>query len=169
MNKTERIDAQIIPQLYLQTQLVDTISDLTRNILIKANFTPHKTLTWGLGYNLSSSKINSHSGDNTRYNTYNQGWQNLISNTYLDNQTTSHHFSAYTEWNVTNRFKLEINADAFIKSLNRQQATRENDMAKIGNHEISTNAHYALFQLSPYLSYSFTDSRTLEGLSLIHI
>lgn len=163
MNKTERIDAQIIPQLYLQSQLVDTISDLTRNILIKANFTPHKTLTWGLGYNLSSSKINSHSGDNTRYNTNNQGWQNLMSNTYLDNQTTSHHFSAYTEWNVTNRFKLEINADAFIKSLNRQQATRENDMAKIGNHEISTNAHYALFQLSPYLSYSFTDSRTLEG------
>lgn len=162
-NKTERIDAQIIPQLYLQTQLVDTISDLTRNILLKANFTPHKTLTWGLGYNLSSSKINSHSGDNTRYNTNNQGWQNLMSNTYLDNQTTSHHFSAYTEWNVTNRFKLEINADAFIKSLNRQQATRENDMVKIGNHEISTNAHYALFQLSPYLSYSFTDSRTLEG------
>ena len=163
MNKTERIDAQVIPQLYLQTQLVDTISDLTRNILLKANFTPHKTLTWGLGYNLSSSKINSHSGDNTRYNTNKQGWQNLMSNTYLDNQTTSHHFSAYTEWNVTNRFKLEINADAFIKSLNRQQATRENDMTKIRNHEISTNAHYALFQLSPYLSYSFIDSRTLEG------
>ncbi|MBR8729810.1 hypothetical protein IX332_001134 [Porphyromonas levii] len=163
MNKTERIDAQVIPQLYLQTQLVDTISDLTRNILIKANFTPHKTLTWGVGYNLSSSKINDHSGDNTRYYTNKQEWQNLISNTYLDNKITSHHFNAYTEWNVTSRLKLEINADAFIKTMNRQQTTRENDMVKIGNHQISTNAHYALFQLSPYLSYSLTDSRTFEG------
>lgn len=163
MNKTERIDAQVIHWLDLQTQLVDTISDLTRNILVKANFTPHKTLMWGVGYNLSSSKINDHSGDKTRYYTNKQGWQNLISNTYLDNKIISHHFSAYTEWHITKRLKLEINADAFVKSMNRQQTTRENDMVKIGNHQIFTNAHYALFQLSPYLSYSLTDCQTLEG------
>lgn len=163
MNKTERIDAQVIHWLDLQTQLVDTISDLTRNILVKANFTPHKTLMWGVGYNLSSSKINDHSGDKTRYYTNKQGWQNLISNTYLDNKIISHHFSAYTEWHITKRLKLEINADAFVKSMNRQQTTRENDMVKIGNHQIFTNAHYALFQLSPYLSYSLADCQTLEG------
>ena len=50
MNNTHSIEAQVIPQLDLQTQLADTISDLSRNILIKANFTPLKTLTWGIGY-----------------------------------------------------------------------------------------------------------------------
>lgn len=163
MNKTEFIEAQVIPQLDLHTQLVDTISDLTRNILMKANFTPHKMLTWGIGYNLSSSKINDHSGDKTRYWTNKLGWRNLMSNTCLDNKVISHHFNTYTEWQIAKRLKLEINADALVKSMNRMQITKENDMVKIGDHQISTNAHYTLFQLSPYLSYSLTDNQNLEG------
>ena len=163
MNNTHSIEAQVIPQLDLQTQLADTISDLSRNILIKANFTPLKTLTWGIGYNLSSSKINSHGGDNTRYNTSKQGWQNLKSNTSLDNTSVFHHFNAYTEWKASNRLKLEINADAIVKDLERQQITRERERNKIENHHLSTNASYALFQLSPYLSYSFSDKHFLEG------
>ena len=163
MNKTERIEAQVIPQLELQTQLADTISDLSRNILIKANFTPLKTLTWGIGYNLSSSKINSHGGDNTRYNTSKQGWQNLESNTSVDNTSVFHHFNAYTEWKASNRLKLEINADAIVKEMDRQQTTRESDRSKIGEHHLSTNASYALFQLSPSLSYSLSDKHRLEG------
>jgi len=39
-----------MPQLDLQTQLVETISELTNNMLMKANFTPLKTLTWWIGY-----------------------------------------------------------------------------------------------------------------------
>lgn len=163
MNKTELIEAQVIPQLELHTQLVDTISDLTRNILMKTNFTPHKALTWGVGYNLSSSEINDHSGDKTRYWTNKLGWQNLMSNTNLDNKILSHHFNAYTEWQIAKRLKFEINADALVKSMNRMQITRENNMEKISDHQISTNAHYALFQLSPYLSYSLIDNQYLEG------
>lgn len=162
MNNTHSIEAQVIPQLDLQTQLADTISDLSRNILIKANFTPLKTLTWGIGYNLSSSKINSHGGDNTRYNTSKQGWQNLESNTSVDNTSVFHHFNAYTEWKASDRLKLEINADAIVKDLERQQITRERERNKIENHHLSTNASYALFQLSPYLSYSFSDKHFLE-------
>lgn len=163
INNTQYIDAQVIPLLNIQSQLVDTISDLARNILIKANFTPLKTLTWGVGYNLSSSKINSHNGDNTRYNTSKQGWQNLESNTSVDNNSVFHHFNAYTEWKASNRLKLEINADAIVKDMDRQQITREREKDKIGNHHLSTNASYALFQLSPSLSYSISDKHLLEG------
>ncbi len=163
INNTQYIDAQVIPLLNIQSQLVDTISDLARNILIKANFTPLKTLTWGVGYNLSSSKLNSHGGDNTRYNTSKQGWQNLMSNTSVDNTSVFHHFNAYTEWKASNRLKLEINADAIVKDMDRQQITRERERDKIGNHHLSTNASYALFQLSPSLSYSISDKHLLEG------
>ena len=163
INNTQYIDAQVIPLLNIQSQLADTISDLSRNILIKANFTPLKTLTWGVGYNLSSSKLNSHNGDNTRYNTSKQGWQNLESNTSIDNNSVFHHFNAYTEWKASNRLKLEINADAIVKDMDRQQITRERERDKIGNHHLSTNASYALFQLSPSLSYSISDKHLLEG------
>lgn len=163
MNKTERIEAQVIPLLYLQTQLADTISDLTRNILMKANFTPHKALTWGVGYNLSSSHINDYSGDNTRYHTDNFKWSNLMSNTNLDNKIASHHFNAYTEWQIAKKLKFEMNLDAFFKSMNRQQITRENDKTESRKLQISTDANYTLFQFSPYISYALTDNQSLEG------
>ena len=87
----------------------------------------------------------------------------MESNTSVDNTSVFHHFNAYTEWKASNRLKLEINADAIVKDLERQQITRERERNKIENHHLSTNASYALFQLSPYLSYSFSDKHFLEG------
>ena len=161
-HKDEFIKTYIQP-LELQSSLADTTRDHYWNMLLQADFEPTKNFNWGMKYRMTSSRMDALSGNRTLYGTNPSTLDNLLSQSNIDNNTYSHRGNAYIEWAFAQKWKIEVNADAFIKDYHRQQWTDEKGPGIRNYLQMTTNAHYNLWQFSSHLSYKIFTNSTLEG------